>query len=242
MIEEFFKVVVEILFYHIKKFITSIFMKNISVSKFIVLISLMNMTIYYFPFYKYVFSNLNIFSLNGLLTFFTVLISIFTVTLSILFLLAIISPKVVKIFSIFMMLVNSIALYFILTYHIILDKTMMGNIFNTNTAEAVSYYHPKLFLYLLFLGIFPAYIISKIHIEKPKKIYLVFQFASILVVGILLLYLNSGTWLWLDKHAKKMGALAMPWSYTINAIRYKVQHLRNTKNQVLLPDAKFYRQ
>ena len=42
-----------------------------------------------------------------------------------------------------MMFANSIALYFVLTYHVILDKTMMGNVFNTNVREVTSYYSPE---------------------------------------------------------------------------------------------------
>ena len=210
---------------------------KISTTKFIVMVTLINMLLYHIPLYTYAIENLNISSISGILTFASVLISIFVVTTVILFLLATLSSRLLKYFTIFMMVGNAIALYFIVTYHVILDRTMMGNLFNTNMAEATSYYQPKIFLYLLFLGIIPAFIVSKIKIEKTKRVRLIFHAFMILVIGVLLMYLNASTWLWLDKNAKRMGGMAMPWSYTINAIRYKVRELKKSKKQILLPSA-----
>ena len=217
----------------------NIFKHSISMTKFIIIISLVNMALYHLPLYSFAISNLNIFSFNGILTFFAVLVSLFVVTAFILFVFAIISYRLVKVFSILMMIGNSIALYFIVTYQVILDRTMMGNVFNTDTAEAASYYHPKIFLYLFFLGIIPAFLISKIHIKKPKRIRLALHALGVVVIGVLLMYLNAGTWLWLDEHAKRLGGMTMPWSYTINAIRYKARQLKKTEKQILLPSAKF---
>lgn len=45
----------------------SLFQRSISMSKFIFLITLIDMLIYHIPFYKYAVSNLNIDSINGLL-------------------------------------------------------------------------------------------------------------------------------------------------------------------------------
>ena len=214
-------------------------MKNLTPFKFIGLVSFINILFYYYPFFEYVFSNLDIFSLNGLLTLLSVLVSIFVITFFILYLFSFLSLKLLKGFSLFLMVGNSIALYFTLSYHVILDKTMMGNLFNTDVAEASSYYHPKIFLYILFLGIIPAYFLSKITIKPVKRTTLLAQALSILFGGVLLMYLNATTWLWLDKHAKHLGALAMPWSYTINAIRYQVKQLKKDEKRKLLPDASF---
>ncbi|VAY88251.1 membrane protein [hydrothermal vent metagenome] len=210
---------------------------RISTIKFIVMATLINMFLYHMPLYDYVIKNLNISSTSGMLTFASVLISIIMITMVILLLLAIFSSRLVKYFTIFMMITNAIALYFIVTYHTILDITMMGNLFNTNIAEATSYYQSKIFLYIIFLGIIPAFIVSKIRINKTKRVRLFFYAFMILTIGVLSLYLNASTWLWLDKNAKKLGAMTMPWSYTINSIRYKANELKKNKKQILLPSA-----
>jgi len=133
---------------------------------------------------------------------------------------------------------NPIALYFILTYNTILDRTMMGNAFNTKASEAFSYYHPKILIYF-FIGLLLAYFFSIVSIKKTKRVKLLAYALSILALGILILYLNANKWLWLDKHAKRLGAMAMPWSYVINSIRYKVRELKVSKEQILLPNATF---
>lgn len=213
--------------------------KPISASKYIVLVTLLNMIFYHYPLYRFALDHLDIFTFNGMETFFVVLISLFLVTAFILHLFAIISSKLLKIFTLFMVIINPIAVYFILSYQVILDRTMMGNVFNTDIAEATSYYHPKLLLYIFIFGIFPAFVFAKIRIEKPKRIRLLYSILGILVSAVLFMYLNASTWLWIDKYAKKIGGLTLPWSYTINAVRYETQELQNSKTQILLPNAKF---
>ena len=219
---------------------TGFHMKTLTPFKFIGLVTLINLILYYYPLFNYVFENLNITSFNGQLTLLSTVVSILVISFFILYLFSLISSKLLKGFSLFMMIANSIALYFTLTYHVILDKTMMGNLFNTNTAEATAFYHPKIFLYLFFLGILPAYFLSKITITKVTRKKLLTQAFTILFSGVVIMYLNATTWLWLDKHAKHLGALAVPWSYTINAIRYQVKQLKKDEKQELLPPATMY--
>lgn len=218
--------------------IREIAQKEISVSKFIILITLFNMAVYHLPFYQYAISNLNIHSLNGILTFASILIAIFIITDFILFLLAVISIRFMKYFTVAMIFCNGIAVYFVSTYNVILDKTMMGNVLNTNIGEATSYYDPAIFMYIIVFGLIPAFIVSQIKIKKLKKLSMIAYGFSTIIIGVFLLYLNSKTWLWLDKHSKIIGGLSMPWSYIINPIRYKMGLLREAAKYQLLPPAK----
>jgi len=216
----------------------SFFKKNMSVVKFIFIITIFNMLIYHVPFYSYAVSDFDALSLNGILTLASLTIALFVVMVFALLLFSIISVQIVKYFTIIMVLGNSIALYFMNTYNVILDKTMMGNVFNTNSTEAMSYYDPKIFIYFIFFGIIPAFLISKINIISSKRLYSLYYAFGILLTGLFLLYLNSATWLWLDKRSKVMGGLSMPWSYMINPIRYKLKLLKKSKKQILLPNGK----
>ena len=219
--------------------ITLFNIKPLSVFKFITLMNLINFVLYCFPLAEYIYVNLDIFSRGGALTLVSVLIILYAITSLLLFLIALAWLRGLKIFCIIMMVANSIALYFILSYNVILDKTMMGNVFNTDAAEAVSFYSPKIFVYILFLGIVPAYFISKIPIQEAKRLRLVAQSAVLVIVALILMYLNSSTWLWIDKNSKHLGALAMPWSYTVNAALYRLEEFNKNKKQELLPDASF---
>ena len=208
-------------------------MQKMEINRFIILVTLFNMIIYNIPLYNYSINHLD-FSINGILTFLSVLILLFVVTFFIFSIIAFISIRLFKIFIIFIVIANSIAIYFINTYNVILDRSMMGNLFNTDKAEISSYLNIDIFLYLLILGVIPAIFISKIKIYKNSKKILISAILT-LIAGIILMYLNSATWLWLDKNFKKLGALSMPWSYIINSIRYYSKKYKQNKKEILLP-------
>ncbi len=210
--------------------------RSLSTPRFILYFTLLNMVLYHYPLYSYALSNLTL-SLSGLLTLLTLLIGLFIGISLLLFLVALISSLALKAFSIFIVIGNAIAVYFIISYDVILDRTMMGNVFNTNIAEATSYYHPKVFLYLFVLGILPAFIIAQIKIEKVKRLRLLVQGVVTLLIAFVVLYLNAGSWLWLDKHAKKIGGMILPSAYIGNALRYQARLWEHSKKQILLPSA-----
>ena len=216
------------------------FNKKVSFIKFIFLVVLFDIALYHVPLFSFVVSNLDLSSVSGVLTVFSVVVSLFSVSAFILFLLASVLPVFMfKILVSVIFISNAIAVYFVNTYHVVLDKSMMGNVFNTRTVEAMSCYDSKIFIYIFVLGILPSVIFWKLKVIPSKRLKVLGVGIVSLVAGVFLMYLNSTTWLWFDKNARILGALAMPWSYSINAIRYKVKELKKSKVQVLLPDAKF---
>ena len=66
------------------------------------------------------------------------------------------SLRAMKAVCIVLLIANSIALYFINTYHVILDKGMMGNVFATDSEQTLELFHPRLIAYLIFFGLLPA--------------------------------------------------------------------------------------
>ena len=209
-----------------------------STVKYIFGLTFFNLVLFHFPFYAYVLEHIELGSLDGALSLFVVTVALFVVNIFFLSLFAIISTTLLKLFGFFMVFSAPIALYFMSTYNTILDRTMMGNLFNTNSSEALSYYHPKMFIYL-FMGLGLVYLMRKIKIQKSKRVRLLKYGLGVTVLGVLILYINASKWLWLDKHAKNLGARAMPWSYVINSVRYKLRALKASKKQILLPPATF---
>lgn len=197
------------------------------------------MIIYHIPLYKFAINNLNTASLNTVLIFITLLVVVLMFTIVILFFIAIFSNFLLKTLTIVIVLSNSIALYFITTYNVILDQSMMGNIVNTDVSEATSYLHPTLYLYVFIFGLIPAWIIFKITIKSSKKMHLISSIFITFVVCAGWIFLNANTWLWFDKHAKTLGGEIMPWSYVINTVRHQAKQSRSSKTQILLPDATF---
>ncbi|MBA1438177.1 MAG: phosphoethanolamine--lipid A transferase EptA [Epsilonproteobacteria bacterium] len=200
---------------------------------------LSNIILYHLPFFHYVTDHLKLNNPGSFATMLCVSIALFGVNAFLFYLVASISARFFKFFLIITSLGNALAFYFVQTYSVILDRSMMGNVFNTRYSEASAYFDPIIFLYIFLLGIIPAYIVYKTQLRNtPRKKLLLGGFGA-LIFSVFVLYLNSFTWLWLDKHAKYLGGLSMPWSYSINALRYEIKKQQKSKKQKLLPDGKF---
>ena len=134
-------------------------------------------------------------------------------------------------------IISSLAIYFIVTYNVILDESMIGNVFNTDYDEAMSFFSFRMVLYVVLFGLLPCFYIfrAKLNYGTWKR----FVTTASLTVGLILVvaFANAGNWLWIDKYAKELGGLVMPWSYTVNTVRYQMQKHQKNKVEILLPDA-----
>lgn len=133
---------------------------------------------------------------------------------------------------------NSVTFYFIVTYDVFINASMMGNVFNTRYSESSGFFSWTMILYIIFLGLIPAVYIclQKIDYGKWKRF-----FANIGIgLGVCLLvgFGNMSNWPWIDKNASPLGSLLMPWSYTINSIRFWNSERERNRKEILLPDAK----
>lgn len=206
---------------------------------FILGFATLNALLYQFPLYRFAFGELDVFSLPGVLAVSTLFVMVILLTLVAMFLLALVSQRLLKPMAMFFVFGNAIALYFIQTYQVVLDKTMMGNVFNTNTAEAGSYLHPTFFLHLVVFGVLPMWLLSRVTLRHTSRLRL--AVASFVAVPLCLvwIYANAQSWLWIDKHARQLGGMIMPWSYVINAGRYQTEKFMQSRTLEKLPPAHF---
>ncbi len=209
------------------------------VTGFIVVVALVNASLYHGPLYSFAVANLRYSSFSGILTLATLFFLVTFITMLIFSLLSLISHRLVKTVCILGALGNAAALYFVETYGVVLDKSMMGNVFNTRFAEASSFFHPKLLLYLLVLGALPCWLLSRVQIQRTPLLQRVMFFPLVLLIGVGWIYASSKTWLWIDDHSRRLGGMTMPWSYVINASRHYVDHFSASREQTLLPSAGF---
>lgn len=155
----------------------------------------------------------------------------------VLYLIFFLSRIVGKFLLIFFFIGNAIAIYFINTYNVLIDITMIGNILNTDYGEASSFFSFGLILYLILLGIIPTFFIIKAKITKePLKRFLIKCSVTLLFI-IVMVFVNGGNWRWIDKNSTKLGALAMPWSYMVNTSRYYIYKSKENEKEILLPNA-----
>ena len=152
---------------------------------------------------------------------------------------SLLSVRAMKVVCIVLLIGNALALYFISTYHVLLDKTMIGNVFDTDHQEALELFHPRLIAYLLLLGVLPGWIVLKTAIadsSRPRRLRLL---AITAVLGCVVVYAGSSTWLWFDKQARQLGGLMLPWSYLANAGRYLESRADVNRKQEPLPPLHF---
>ncbi|MGB7649773.1 MAG: phosphoethanolamine--lipid A transferase EptA [Gallionella sp.] len=212
---------------------------TLSSGSFLFAFAALNALLYQYPLYRFAIQELTPISFSALLTLLTLFILVMFVSLLLIGLLTLISHHLLKPLAMCIVLGNGLALYFMQTYQVILDKAMMGNVFNTNTMEAGSYFHPSLLLHLLLFGVLPVLLISRIKVRATPRLRLGSALLLSLLIGAGGLYANASSWLWIDKHARQLGGMIMPWSYVINAARYQGEKLLLTREIQLLPDAHF---
>ena len=132
---------------------------------------------------------------------------------------------------------DAITLYFINTYDVLITDAMMGNFFNTRYSEASGFFSWMAVLYVVLLGLLPCiYTVSrKIDYGSAKMFGSRVGIALATMVAMVAININNFTWI--DRNATQLGSLLMPWSYTVNTVRYYNAEKRRNQKEIALPDA-----
>ncbi|MCB0464900.1 MAG: phosphoethanolamine--lipid A transferase EptA [Aequorivita sp.] len=211
--------------------------KEIKASYFALLFSFINLVLYHYPFFKFVFANIDVKSLNGILLLFSLIIAAILANAFFFYLVLFLLRKVGKWLLALFFIINAIAVYFINTYGVIIDETMIGNVLNTNYEESSSFFSFGLVLYVILIGIIPSILLFKIKFVRVKlKKFLIHIFLTLIVL-VFIAFANSSNWLWIDKNSKTLGGLAMPWSYAVNISLFYKHKSKENEKEILLPNA-----
>lgn len=210
---------------------------NLTLVRFALLMSLLNFLLFHYPFFDFVFKNIDYSGFSGIITIVSLVILMLIANFFTFYLIFFLSRKVGKFLLIIFFILNAIAVYFINTYGIIVDESMIGNVLNTNYEESSSFFSFKMVLYVLLLGIIPSIYIFKSKIIKPTIKRFFITLSITLLFMIVLVFANGSSWLWIDKNSKQLGGLAMPWSYAVNTSLFYVHKYQENRKEILLPDA-----
>ena len=97
------------------------------------------------------------------------------------------SKHTIKPVLITILLVSSLASYFMNTYSIVIDESMINNILQTNINETADLLSLKLVLYLLLLGILPSVFIYKANIKyAPLKTELMTKLKTVMILLLII--------------------------------------------------------
>ncbi|MDN3677115.1 phosphoethanolamine--lipid A transferase EptA [Flavobacterium paronense] len=210
---------------------------SLKITHFVLVMSLLNFLFFHYPFFKFVFNNVDYKSLNGIILIVSLMVLMLVLNAFVFYLIFFLSRYVGKFLLVLFFIINSIAVYFINTYSVIIDESMIGNVFNTKYEEASSFFSIKLILYIILFGIIPSIYIIKVKIIPVTWKKFLTTISLTLLFILTLVFVNATNVLWIDKNSKALGGLAMPWSYTVNiSLFYTHQHQKNQK-EILLPNA-----
>jgi lipid A ethanolaminephosphotransferase len=206
---------------------------------FIAATAVLNALLYHLPLFSFAAANLDLSSVTGDLTLATLLVVLLSETVLLLTLPALISIRLLKPFCMLIAMGNAVAVYFVVTYHVVLDETMMGNVLNTNFTESSEYLHPTLVVYVLTLGVVPCWLLARFQIRGTPRLRIAAVALTCLLITIIWCLLASRSWLWFDENSKRVGGMIMPSSYVINSGRYLVPRLMASDIPAPLPPATF---
>lgn len=210
---------------------------KIKLEYLVLILSFVNLILYHLPVYKFTIQNLNSSGLDWLFTIVSIIVLIISLNALVFYIIFFLSNYIGKLLIILFFNMSSISVYFINTYGVIIDKTMIGNILNTNFDESSSFFSLNFIIYIIFLGIVPSMLILKIRILHVKFKSFIKKIIFSIIFILSLVYINSSNWLWIDNNSKSLGGLVMPWSYVINTSRFYIHKSQENKKQILLPNA-----
>jgi lipid A ethanolaminephosphotransferase len=182
-------------------------------------------------------NNIDYESFNGITIVVSLVILMLVLNALVFFLIFFASNYLGKFLLIVFFIINSIAVYFVNTYSIIIDESMIGNVLNTKYEESSSFFSIKLLVYIVFLGIIPSIFIFKFKIISVQWKQFLKTISFALLSILLLVIVNANNVLWIDKNSKTLGGLAMPWSYAVNLSLFYTHQYQKNKKEILLPNA-----
>jgi lipid A ethanolaminephosphotransferase len=203
---------------------------------FLLLYCLLTAVLFQRPLYALAVSRLQPFDLGAWLAISTLFVLQLVFTFGFLAVVALVSTRLLKAICILFLFGNAVALYFIDSYGVVMDKAMIANVLGTNLAEASALAHPKLLGYLLLLALVPASLIVKTRIRPDRRRVAVTLIATC-ILGLGWIYANARSWLWLDRNFRELGGLMLPWAYVVNTARVQQEAHWAKGPETLLPDA-----
>ncbi len=215
---------------------TKRFRRPISLFAFSCVVSIGTLLLYNIPFFNYVADNSNESAGGKIFLMASLVIIMLALNFMLTYLSMFLTRFVGRILLFLFSLINATAVYFIITYNVMIDATTIENVFNTRYSEASGFFSLPLWFFILVFGILPALwcLLQPVVYGKAKKlgIYCGGAFAIVLIVASL----NISQTLWISQHDTELGGLVQPWSYVANTYRVLSSQHDEQAEEIKLPD------
>ena len=218
--------------------IKQILRKPISLLAFSGIVSIATLLLYNIPFFNYVAHNNNEGTFGRLFLMASLVVIMLLVNFLMTYLIMFLMRTAGRILLAILAIINATALYFILTYSVIIDEVTIGNVFNTRYSEASGFFSWGLWLFIFALGVLPAIycLLQPVAFGKAKKMGKCCGYS--LGIVLVLAVANIGQTLWIGEHDTELGGYLQPWSYVVNSIRVISINSAKQAEEIKLPDGK----
>ena len=212
--------------------------RPISLLAFSCIVSIGTLLIYNLPFFDYVANNTNESTGGRIFLLASLVVIMLAVNFMMTYLVMYLTRFVGRILLAILSIINATALYFIITYNVIIDDTTIKNVFNTRYSEASGFFSGSLWLFILVVGLLPALwcLLQPMVVGKAKKMGIWCGSSLALVLAIVLANINQT--LWISQHDTELGGLLQPWSYIVNTCRVISASQDKQAEEIKLPDGR----
>ena len=200
------------------------------------LMSIYTLLAFHYPFFSHVVKNVN-HDFSGVWIVISMVILMPLLNYLVYYLLLYLGRIVGKCIIAFTLIGNAICLYFIVTYNVLIDRSMMANVFNTQLSESISFLSWTMLAYALLLGVLPTILLVRKRVDygSIKRLFANVGVTLVLILGVV--GSNYKNVSWIDRHSRVIGSKLMPWSYIINSMHYYSRSKLKSEKEVILPDA-----
>ena len=212
--------------------------RPISLLAFSCIVSIGTLLLYNLPFFNYVANNTNESTVGRIWLLASLVVIMLAVNFMMTYLVMYLMRFVGRILLAILSIINATAVYFIITYSVMIDSTTIENVFNTRYSEASGFFSGSLWLFILIAGVLPAIwcLLQPVVIGKAKKMGIWCGSSLALILALVLANINQT--LWISQHDTELGGLLQPWSYIVNTCRVISASQDEQAEEIKLPDGR----
>ena len=212
------------------------FLRPVSLFTFSCIVSIGTLLLYNLPFFRYVLENTNENAVGKLLLLTSLVVLMLLLHFMLAYLAMYLLRMVGRVVLAVLSLINATAVYFIITYSVMIDATTVENVFNTRYSEASGFFSWSLWLFIIVFGLLPALycLLQPVVYGKAKK--LAVSCGCSLAIVLVVAMLNVSQTLFITQHDTELGGLLQPWSYLVNTVRVTTSRLDEQAEEIRLPD------
>ena len=212
--------------------------KPISLFTFSCILSIATLLLYNIPFFNYVAETSNATAGGRLFLLASLVVIMLVLHFMMAYLTMYLLRMVGRILLAILAIINATAVYFIITYSVMIDATTIENVFNTRYSEASGFFSWSLWTFIFVCGVLPALfcLLQPVVIGKAKKLGI--YCGSSLVIILITAAMNISQTLWISQHDTELGGLLQPWSYLVNTGRVISFSQEEQAEEIKLPDGK----